>query len=305
MLPVTSIKFLGRLRWLILLVPLLLGTSTGESAPIPVQISITFIDVGQGDATLIRDGAGFDILVDGGNKSAGDQVINHIQAAGVDDLEIVLATHADLDHIGGLITLLKSDEIIVESIYYNGYPGETLTWGEFEAAAAADGLLLLPMQYPLGQSWGGFDVQVLNPPGGLVDPEQNEASVVLLIDYAQISFLLPGDIDSGIEQLLPGRASNLQADILKVAHHGSKFSSSQTFLELVEPDLAIISAGLNAYGHPAPETLERLSIVTTNIWRTDMLGTITLTSNGSSYEIYPRIAFLPLLLRLSKAPISP
>jgi beta-lactamase superfamily II metal-dependent hydrolase len=305
MLPVTSIKFLGRLRWLILLVPLLLGISPGESAPIPVQISITFIDVGQGDATLIRDGAGFDILVDGGNKSAGDRVINHIQAVGVDDLEIVLATHADRDHIGGLITLLESDEILVENVYYNGYPGDTQTWGEFEDAAAADGLLLLPLQFPLDQAWGRFNVKVLNPPGDLVDPEQNDASVVLLVDYAQMRFLLPGDIDSGIEQLLPGRSSNLQSDILKVAHHGSKFSSSQAFLEIVRPDEAIISAGLNAYGHPAPETLERLVDIGTRIGRTDILGTITLLSNGSSYEIYPKITYLPLLLRFSEAPISP
>ena len=296
---------LTRLRWLVVLLPFLLGISPGYSASNAGHISITFIDVGQGDATLIRDNNGFDILVDGGNKSAGDGVIETLQNAGVDDLEIILASHADRDHIGGLIAVLESDEIIVESVYYNGYPGDTLTWQEFEAAVAADGLLLLPLQYPSNQSWGGFDVQVLNPPDNLVEPEQNEASLVLYIDYAQISFLLPADIDSGIEQLLPGRMPNLQADILKVAHHGSKSSSSAAFLDAVQPSEAIISVGLNSYGHPAPETLERLSAVGANIWRTDMLGSITLTSDGSSYQIFPRITYLPLIFQVISPPISP
>jgi len=294
MAPMIQHNFLVRLRWLVFLLPLLLGVTPGKSAVNPAQISVSFIDVGQGDATLIRDGAGVDILVDGGNKSAGEFVIEHMQSAGVDDLEMIIATHADRDHIGGLITILESDDVLVESVYFNGYPGDTLTWQEFEAAVAADGLVLLPLQYPATQSWGEFDVQVLNPLDNLVDPGQNEASVVLLIDYAQINFFLPGDIDSSVEQLLPGRTSSLQVDVLKVAHHGSKFSTSDDFLEDVQPAEAVISVGANAYGHPALETVERLINTDTNIWRTDMLGTITLSSDGSTYDILPRITFLPL-----------
>ena len=293
------------LRWLVFLLPLLLGVTPGKSAVNPAQISVAFIDVGQGDATLIRDGAGFDILVDGGNKSAGKFVIEHMQSLGVDDLELIIATHADRDHIGGLITILESDDVLVESVYFNGYPGDTLTWQEFEAAAAADGLVLLPLQYPATQSWGEFDVQVLNPLDNLVDPGQNEASIVLLIDYAQINFFLPGDIDSSVEQLLPGRTSSLQVDVLKVAHHGSKFSTSVDFLAEVLPAEAVISVGANAFGHPAPETIERLINADTNIWRTDMLGTITLSSDGSTYGILPRITFLPLLVQGYNSPISP
>jgi competence protein ComEC len=284
---------------------LLLGAEPTQSSPNAPRISITFIDVGQGDATLIRDGNGFDILIDGGNKSAGSMVLDTIQSAGVDDLEIVLASHADRDHIGGLITLLESDEIIIESVFFNGYPGDTLTWQEFEAAVDADGLMLLPLQYPLTQSWGSLDVQVLNPPNNLIDPEQNEASVVLLIGYAQIDLLLPADIDAGVEQLLPGRTTGLQADILKVAHHGSKFSSSPAFLQAVQPSEAVISVGPNSYGHPAPETLERLNDIGTHIWRTDMLGSITLTSDGSSYSFLPRIAYLPLMFQFSTHNTNP
>jgi len=291
-----------RIRWLIILLPALLGAVPTRSAPLPPGISFAFIDVGQGDATLIRDGSGFDILVDGGNKSAGEELINYIQTAGVDDLEIVIATHADRDHIGGLIKLLETDEILVESVYYNGFPGDTLTWQEFAAAVTADGLLLIPLQFPQNHNWGEFEVQILNPPDSLIAPEQNEASVVLQIDYAQITVLLTADIDSGVEQLLPGRTPTLKADILKVAHHGSKYSSATTFLEQVQPSEAIISVGTNAYGHPAPETLARLSAIGTNTWRTDLLGTILLTSDGSSYEMLPKITYLPLLFQVFMHP---
>ena len=289
-------------RWLIIILLALLGAAPTRSAPLPPEISIAFIDVGQGDATLIRDGNGYDILVDGGRKSAGEELIGYILAAGVDDLEVILATHADSDHIGGLIKVLESDEILVEGVYYNGYPSDTLTWHEFTAAVAADGLLLIPLQFPQNHNWGEFEVQVLNPPDSLIDPEQNDASVVLQVGYAQITVLLTADIDSGVEQLLPGRTPTLKADILKVAHHGSKYSSATTFLEQVQPSEAIISVGTNAYGHPAPETLARLSAIGTNTWRTDLLGTILLTSDGSSYEMLPKITYLPLLFQVFMHP---
>ena len=292
-------RTLGRnlllLSWLALLLPILLGVTPTQSAPDALEISIAFIDVGQGDATLIRNGAGFDILIDGGRKSAGEEIIDYLHRVGVDDLEIVIATHADSDHIGGLIAVLESDLIPVESVYFNGYPGDTLTWQEFAAAVIAEGLVLVPIYYPQNYNWGGFEVEVLNPVENLVDPEQNDVSIVLVFDYAQMTFLLPADIDSAIEQLLPGRTIDLQAHILKVAHHGSKFSSSQAFLEAVQPSEAVISVGENPYGHPAPETLERLSSIETRVWRTDLVGTILISSDGSSYDILPKIIFLPIL----------
>lgn len=280
---------------LVLLVPLLLVVTPAVSSSRAGEITITFVNVGQGDATLIQDSAGFDILIDGGNKTAGLQVLDTIRDLAVDDLDVVIATHADRDHIGGLITILESDEIQIEQIYFNGYPGDTLTWQEFELAAAADGLTLIPLQYPAVQQWGEFDFEVLNPAQNLVDPEQNDASVVLLVDYAQTSVLFPADIDSTAEQLLPARTSSLLVDVLKVAHHGSKFSSSPEFLQAAMPTDAVISVGNNAYGHPTLETLQRLAAIGATIWRTDLLGNITLISDGNNYQLLPRTTFLPLI----------
>ncbi len=297
MKPINLRNILLRLRWLVIVLPLLLGITPTHSAQTSPQMTIAFIDVGQGDATLIRDGSGFDILIDGGRKSASEQVIEHLQAVGVDDLEIVIATHADRDHIGGLIELLESGQVLVENIYYNGYPGDTLTWGEFTTAVGAAGLSLNALQYPQSLSWGNFSVQVLNPVPALVDPAQNQASIVLMIGYAQITVFLPADIDTFIEDLLPARAPSLAANLLKVAHHGSQYSTSPAFLQAVQPQDAIISVGANSYGHPAPDTLERLADGDIHVWRTDLLGTITIQSDGSTYQVLPRLTLLPFIAR--------
>ena len=291
-------------RFISLLILLLFTLSFTPNSDLsnPQVISIAFIDIGQGDATLIRDGAGFDVLVDGGKKSSGEDLLAYLHQVGVDDLEVIIATHADRDHIGGFIPLLESDDIQVENVLYNGYPGSTELWADFVYAVEDEGLILVPTQYPQIHSWGAISIQVLNPLDDLIDPEQNKASVVLLLDYAQISILLPADIDSTVEKQLLTRVTAIQPDILKVAHHGSKYSTSQIFLDNIQPQEAIISVGANAYGHPAPETLARLNSSEINIWRTDFAGTIMLSSDGFDYTILPRFTFLPLSFNFSSDP---
>ena len=291
-----------RLHRILILLPLLLGLTPTNAEPSASVMTIAFIDVGQGDATLIRDGNGFDVLVDGGRKSASDDLLEYMRQVGVDDLEVVLATHADSDHIGGLIAVLEAVDIPVESVYFNGYPGDTQTWTEFSNAVTSIGLSLNQAQFPDTYSWGGINVQVLNPLPSMVDPDQNKASVVLFLHYAQIAVLLPADIDSSVENQLSKRTVTLQADILKVAHHGSKFSSSQSFLQEVLPHEAVISVGPNPYDHPTIETLTRLGNIGANIWRTDYVGTVLLTSNGESYEMLPILTFLPLSLHTIFSP---
>jgi beta-lactamase superfamily II metal-dependent hydrolase len=291
-----------KLHRLLILLILVVGIVPTNAEPAPQYMTVAFLDVGQGDATLIRDGNGFDILVDGGRKGASDYIIDYMKLAGVDDLEIVLATHADRDHIGGLIAIIERNEIPVESVYYNGYPGTTQTWIEFSDAVTTAGLSLIQTQYPDTYSWGGITVLVLNPVAGMVNPEQNEASIVLRIDYAQTSVLLPADIDSRVEDKLPNRAATLQADILKIAHHGSKHSTSETFLDAVLPQEAIISVGLNSYGHPAVETISRLDASGVGIWRTDAIGTILLSTDGESIEMLPKLTYLPFTSFTFKSP---
>lgn len=261
----------------------------------PAAFTVAFISVGQGDAILVRDGNGYDVLVDGGRPSAGAIVLAYLRQVGVDDLEAVLATHADQDHIGGLIDILHADDIPVESALYNGYPGDTQTWVQFVEAVAAEGLTLMPVQYPQTLTWGGVSAQVLNPVSNLPTPEQNEASVVLSLAIGQVDLLLTADISAQTESELLARGPSLQAEVLKVAHHGSQYSSSLDFLKAVEPVEAIISVGDNSYGHPAPETMQRLISVGARLWRTDFSGTVGVTSDGSSYSLTPRLNYLPLI----------
>jgi competence protein ComEC len=286
----------------LILIPFLLGIAPAEARTPPPTITIAFIDIGQGDATLLRDGNDFDVLIDGGSKFMGEKLISYIRHQDVDDIEVILATHADQDHIGGLIPVIQAIDIPVESVYFNGYPGDTLVWNEFSQAVTAEGLSLIPAQFPDAFSWGELNVQVLNPLPELTDPDQNEASVVLLIGYGEISIILPADIDAEVEASLPLRTPSLEADILKVAHHGSKFSTSQAFLEQVHPKETIISVGSNPYGHPSPLVLSRLVNFGTRIWRTDHLGTIQVLTNGESYVMLPRLSFLPLTFQSTAFP---
>lgn len=290
-------RFCRLLYCFLILIPLLFGISPVKAEQSPPTMTIAFINVGQGDATLIRDGNGFDVLIDGGQKFMGEDLLGYIRQHNVDDIEVVLATHADSDHIGGLITVIQANDIPVESVYYNGYAGDTLVWTEFSEAVVSEGLVLIPTQFPQTFIWGGLNVQVLNPLPGMVNPEQNEASIVVLISYAHISVLLPADIDTGIEALLPMRTPNLEVDILKVAHHGSKSSTSQSFLEQVQPKEVIISVGSNPYGHPSPQVLSRLVNYGARIWRTDLVGTIQMLSDGETYSMLPRLSYLPLSFR--------
>lgn len=278
---------------LFLLSPPLLTLPT-RAEPIPL-FQVAFIDVGQGDAILLRDGAGFDVLVDGGRPSAGPAVLAYLRETGVDDLEALVATHADQDHIGGLITVLEATDIPVEAALYNGYPGDTDRWFKFTQAVADEGLALTPAQSPQTLQWGRMSAQVLNPPPGKANPDQNDASIVLMVDFGEVEVLLTGDMEAKVEADLLTQGISLTAEVLKVAHHGSKSSSTAEFLAAVHPEIAVISTGPNPYGHPHLETLLRLSKAGARTLRTDLLGTVVVTSDGDTYSITPLPAYLPLV----------
>jgi len=253
----------------------------GRSAP-DGSAQISFIDVGQGDAALLQDSLGTDILIDGGPSAAGPGVVAYLRSHTDHAIDVILVTHADADHAGGLVSVLQASDLSVGALYYNGYPGSTQTWANLASQAAARGLALQPAHFPAEYAWGEFDVYILNPAPGLANPEQNDASVVARIDFHSSRLLFPGDIGAQVEAAVIARQTPVAADVLKVAHHGSATSSSAAFLAAVQPDYAVISVGKNSYGHPAPATLTRLADAGAQIWRTDQAGTILVTSDGLS-----------------------
>lgn len=264
-------------------------------------LEVSFIDVGQGDAALLRDGNGFDVLIDGGKTSAGPTVVAYLREQGIDDIDVMVASHTHADHIGGLIDVLEMNDIPVLSVLYNGYPGTTATWNSFATAVADEGLSLAPAQFPDSYTWGLMTVYVLHPDPGLSDPDQNDASVVLLVSHDDVDFLFTGDIGSAIEATVVARGTPVVAEVLKVGHHGSKFSSSSSFLSAVGPDEAIILVGNNPYGHPTIETMDRLLAAGARIYRTDQNGTVLVQSNGITYEVISTFLasqiFLPIIAK--------
>ena len=250
-------------------------------------LQVSYINVGQGDSALLQDGAGTDVLIDGGPASAGPALVEYIRAHSDRSLEVVIVSHADADHSGGLVTLLQASDIAIDHIYTNGYPGSTQTWNDLVSEAAARAIPMTPAQFPAEFTWGGLKAYILNPAPGMVNPAQNDASVVARIDFQDRRFLFPGDISSTIEATVVARQTPVAADVLKVAHHGSASSSSAAFLAAVHPAEAVISVGPNSYGHPSPETLSRLANQGVQIWRTDRSGTILVTSDGVSVTFPP------------------
>lgn len=264
-------------------------------------VDVSFVDVGQGDSALIHDDNNFDVLIDGGVRSAGPTVVAYLRDQSIDDIEVMIASHADADHIGGLIDVLQAADIPVESVLYNGYPGTTQTWTDFVTEVTNQGLTLAVAQFPQEYTWGSMTAYVLNPPSGLASPEQNEASVVLLVKHGDIDFLFTGDVGSSTETDILARGTPIASEVLKVAHHGSAFSSSATFLSAVSPEYAVISVGDNSYGHPSQDTLDRLTAAGATTLRTDQEGTILFTSDGVTYSLPASTPtytiFLPLVMK--------
>jgi competence protein ComEC len=150
---------------------------------------------------------------------------------------------------------------------------------------------------PQALAWGRATAIVLNPEPAGACTDHNRASLALLLDLGEVEALLAADIDEEAEADLLANGLPLAAEVLKVAHHGSASGSSAAFLAAVQPGAAVLSVGENSYGHPAPETLRRLSAAGAQLWRTDLLGTVTLHSDGLSYRLAPVTNYLPAVFQ--------
>lgn len=244
-------------------------------------LTVAFLDVGQGDAIYIEAPNGNQVLVDGG---AGRQVLRalgEVMPFYDHSLDVVIATHPDADHIGGLLFVL--DRFDVGAVLEPGVQSETNVYQEFERRAS-DGshqhfLARRGMRLKLDHN---VILDILFPDQDPTGWETNRASIVARLTYGQESFLLTGDSPIAIErQLLALDPAGLQSTVLKAGHHGSRTSTSPEYAAAVAPDYGIISAGLNnRYGHPNQEVLNILNKLGAKILRTDEQGTIIFHSDG-------------------------
>jgi competence protein ComEC len=243
-------------------------------------LEVSFLDVGQGDAILVRHG-NRTMLVDGGPIDAGPGVASYLKSHGVGGIDVLVSTHPHADHIGGLLTVIR--QLPVKTVYDSGMPHTTQTYYDYLTLIDRKNIrYVVPQRGDTFDLGPGVAVQVLSPPpGGIAGGDLNENALVLKISFGDTSFLLASDAGFPAEDVMISSGLDLRSDVLKVGHHGSRYSSGKAFLKAAGPKYAVIEVGgYNPYGHPAPKTLARLEAAGAKVFRTDRDGNIVMTSDG-------------------------
>lgn len=254
------------------------------------NLSVSFLDVGQGDAIYIRAPNGNDVLIDGGPNDSVIQQLHMVIPPFDQDIDLMVATHPDKDHIAGLVEVLEEYQVgmFLHSEISSGTTFDTSLKEHILQEPGVQQIIARRGQRIILDPTKGIYLDILYPDHDTTNfKETNEASIVTRLVYGTQSFLLTGDSPSTIEQFIISHSSNnLKSTVLKLGHHGSKTSSSNIFLEAVQPEYAVVSAGKNnRYHHPAPETIARVSDHTIPILSTIDKGTITFETDGKTLWI--------------------
>ena len=252
-------------------------------------LELTMIDVGQGDSfLLVQDGN--TALIDCGTRGAGDDVVNYLKSKNIEKLDYVFGTHPHDDHMGGMydvitnfeigtIVIPKVEEGKVTTNWYIKLMDEIVT-GEYNVNYAEVGQV-----YRLGQA----QMKVIGP---ISIPKENlnNYSTVLMVSFGEMDIIMTGDAEKDVEREILSSNVNLDAEILKVGHHGSDTSTSTEFLEAISPDYALISCKVgNKYHHPVEETINKFEERKIEVYRTDECGTVTaaITTSGVTFDTEP------------------
>ena len=246
------------------------------------EIFVSFIDVGQGDSILIRS-ADNAVLIDGGQHRYRNVVLSYLQEANVSRLDIVVATHPHSDHIGSLPTIISRIDVgfvAMPEITHN-----TETFENFlEAILNNDIDVVFPLAGDILQA-GIINLEVVSPQN--ISNNINNSSIVLRLVHGETAFLFTGDAEREAEMQMVSSGQDIRANVLKIGHHGSRTSTTQSFLNQVAPDIAVISVGgSNPFGHPHNEVVARLKEAEVDIFRTDIHGNILMATNGRGIFVH-------------------
>jgi competence protein ComEC len=268
----------------------------GQALEGPEHLTLLFFDVGQGDAALIRFPNRRTMLVDGGDRTlrydCGQRIVcPYLRRVGISRLDMVMLSHADNDHVGGLLSVLE--ELPVGMVLDSGAKHLSASYGRFlELADESPSIYRQVMAGDRVQICPGVNVTVLHPTAEFISQDGdapfglNNASVVLKIQYGTISFLLTGDIEQEAEEVLLHRDEGVAATVVKVPHHGSETSSTEAFVQAVRPWVAVISVGRqNKFGHPSRGVLQRYQRVGASVYRTDGDGAVLVQTDGRKLKL--------------------
>lgn len=254
------------------------GSAVTAKADGQGNMAVHFIDVGQGLAILVQSG-GENLLYDGGNRSHADEVVQYLKNQQVETINYMISSHYDEDHLGGLVKCLDNFE--VDHVLGSDYVHTSDLFNTFMNTATAHAIIV---EYPsVGDTYefGTGSFTVMAPDG--ISQNSNDNSVVIRLVNGNNSFMFMGDAEETSEQDMISTGMNLDCDVLSLGHHGSASSTSWDLLEAASPSWAVISCGLNnSYGHPAAETMGKLSDMDIPIFRTDDQGTVIALSDGNT-----------------------
>lgn len=250
------------------------------------NLKIIFLNVGQGDAILIRTVKGENILIDGGpNKNIIFKLDSYIPFY-ERKIDLMILTHPDPDHLNGLVEVLK--RYPTRKVFYNGVKDNDLTYSEFLKIIEEKKIEKEVVWLGKNFEFKNGKIEIFYPfenLSGLEFKNDNDSSIVFKLTYGKIRILFTGDATKKIEEKLIENNLDLEAEILKVAHHGSKDSTSLNFLEKVKPIYAVISVGENKFGHPSLRVLKNLEKIKTKVLRTDQLDDIIFETNGVDLKL--------------------
>ena len=248
------------------------------------ELSVHFIDVGQGDSTLIISGDRT-VLIDAGDSEGGQAVRSYLVSQKVDHLDYIIATYPHSDHTGGIETVLESFEtgtLLIPVFSENGKSEDDLyAWHELNRTAEAAGIAMTEAVPGMTLDLGISSLSVLAPSGDY--DEINNYSVVTELTHGNNTFLLTGDAETESEADMLKSGVLEDIDVLKAGHHGSSTSTGSEFLEIVKPEYAVISCGAgNSYNHPSGSVMKRLGEYGVRVFRTDLQGSIIAKSDGKT-----------------------
>jgi len=246
------------------------------------------VAVGQGDAALVTSPTGQTVLIDGGPREAGPALAAALRSRHVTAIDLVLLTHRHEDHLGGLLPVIRG--FTVRMFMDAPFRHDSAVYQELLDALDARHVAVRQAErnrtIDIG---GGATITLLTPPDPPINHSRSDVnanSVVVRLDYGHAGVLFAADAEPQTERWLLASGARLPAQVLKVAHHGGRYSSTARFLNAVAPQAAVISVGVvNEYGHPTPEAIGRLERAHAQVYRTDRDGTVTVETDGTRIQV--------------------